>query len=43
VYGVTDADRAAAARRAAESALDAAGVGGEVQVVSARNHGARVE
>jgi beta-ribofuranosylaminobenzene 5'-phosphate synthase len=43
VYGVTDASRADAARAAGESALESAGVGGEVRVVSARNHGARVE
>jgi beta-ribofuranosylaminobenzene 5'-phosphate synthase len=42
VYGVTDANRAEAAVAAGESALDAAGVGGEVRVVAARNHGARV-
>jgi beta-ribofuranosylaminobenzene 5'-phosphate synthase len=43
VYGLTDASRADAARVAGESALDAAGVDGEVRVVSPRNHGARVE
>jgi beta-ribofuranosylaminobenzene 5'-phosphate synthase len=43
VYGVTDARRAGSAREAGRRALDAAGVGGEVRVVSARNHGARVE
>jgi beta-ribofuranosylaminobenzene 5'-phosphate synthase len=43
VYGVTDARRAESAREAGWRALDAAGVGGEVRVVSARNRGARVE
>lgn len=43
VYGVTDADHAAAAREAGEDALDAAGVGGEVRIVRGRNRGARVE
>jgi beta-ribofuranosylaminobenzene 5'-phosphate synthase len=39
VYGVTDADRAATARRAGRRALDAAGVDGRVFVASARNRG----
>ena len=43
VYGITDADRADAAREAAHDALDAAGVEGEVVVTRARNEGARVE
>ncbi|MFC5366914.1 beta-ribofuranosylaminobenzene 5'-phosphate synthase family protein [Salinirubrum litoreum] len=43
VYGVTDTSRAGAAVAAGEAALERAGVGGEVRVVSARNHGARVE
>ncbi|WP_277555114.1 beta-ribofuranosylaminobenzene 5'-phosphate synthase family protein [Halobaculum limi] len=42
VYGVTDADRADAARAAGEAALSAAGVDGSVRVVSARNRGATV-
>jgi beta-ribofuranosylaminobenzene 5'-phosphate synthase len=42
-YGVTDADRAEAARAAGERALDAAGATGRVEVVAGRNHGARVE
>ncbi|GAB3315451.1 GHMP kinase [Haloplanus rallus] len=40
VYGVTDADRAAAARAAGRAALDAAGVDGRVLVVEGRNRGA---
>ncbi|MFY4816412.1 GHMP kinase, partial [Haloarcula sp. AONF1] len=43
VHGVTDAERAAAARDAGERALDAAGVGGEVSVVRASNEGARID
>jgi beta-ribofuranosylaminobenzene 5'-phosphate synthase len=43
VYGVTDVNRAESAREAGERALDAAGVGGEVRLVSARNRGARTE
>lgn len=43
VYGVTDADRADAARAAGRSALDAAGLDGTVTVVQARNTGAAVE
>ncbi|WP_096394973.1 beta-ribofuranosylaminobenzene 5'-phosphate synthase family protein [Halorubrum trapanicum] len=43
VYGVTDADRADAAREAGERALDAAGVGGEVSVARAANEGARID
>jgi beta-ribofuranosylaminobenzene 5'-phosphate synthase len=40
VYGVTDADRAAAARAAGRDALDAAGVDGRVLVAEGRNRGA---
>ena len=40
VYGVTDADRAAAARTAGREALDAAGVEGRVLVAGGRNRGA---
>lgn len=43
VYGLTTAARADAARDAGESALDDAGVGGEVQVVPLSSSGARVE
>jgi beta-ribofuranosylaminobenzene 5'-phosphate synthase len=43
VYGVTDADRAEAAREAAREALAEAGVDGEVAVVAPRNHGAEDE
>ena len=43
VYGVTDAERADAARDAARAALAAADVDGEVGVVAARNRGADVE
>ena len=42
VYGVTDVDRADAARTAGEHALAAAGVDGNVSVVRAANEGARV-
>ncbi|MFB6194931.1 MAG: beta-ribofuranosylaminobenzene 5'-phosphate synthase family protein [Haloplanus sp.] len=42
VYGVTDADRAAAARAAGRDALDAADIDGRVFVAEGRNHGARV-
>ncbi|WP_435062537.1 beta-ribofuranosylaminobenzene 5'-phosphate synthase family protein [Halobaculum sp. EA56] len=42
VYGVTDADRAGAAREAGQRALDAAGVDGDVRVVGPRNRGAEV-
>jgi beta-ribofuranosylaminobenzene 5'-phosphate synthase len=42
VYGVTDATNAEAARRAGETALDAAGVDGTVRLVRGRNRGARV-
>lgn len=42
VYGVTDAARAEAARTAGRTALDAAGVDGEVLVVEGRNDGATV-
>lgn len=40
VYGVTDADREAAARTAGRAALDAAGVDGRVFVAEGRNRGA---
>jgi len=43
VYGVTDADRAEAARAAGERALAAADADGEVLVVEGRNRGATVE
>ncbi|MFB6218364.1 MAG: beta-ribofuranosylaminobenzene 5'-phosphate synthase family protein [Halobacteriaceae archaeon] len=43
VFGVTDAGRADAARRAGERALDAAGVDGDVLVAAPRNRGASVE
>ncbi|WP_232686195.1 beta-ribofuranosylaminobenzene 5'-phosphate synthase family protein [Halobacterium zhouii] len=43
VYGVTDVSRADAAEDAGWSALDAAGVGGDVRVVEPRNVGALVE
>ncbi|AZH26796.1 beta-ribofuranosylaminobenzene 5'-phosphate synthase family protein [Haloplanus aerogenes] len=43
VYGVTDADRAAAAREAGRGALDAAGVDGRVLVAEGRNRGACAE
>lgn len=43
VYGVTDADRAAAARAAGEDALDAAGVDGRVLVAEGRNRGATID
>ncbi|GAB7090036.1 beta-ribofuranosylaminobenzene 5'-phosphate synthase [Halorubrum luteum] len=42
VYGITNADHAAAARDAGEAALDAAGVSGTVDVVRGTNDGARV-
>jgi len=42
VYGVTDRSAAPTAREAADAALDAAGVGGEVRVVAPRNRGASV-
>lgn len=42
VYGVTDVDRAAAARAAGQRALDAAGVAGTVRVVRAADRGADV-
>ncbi|WP_313694084.1 beta-ribofuranosylaminobenzene 5'-phosphate synthase family protein [Halorarum halobium] len=42
VYGVTDAEHAEPAREAGHRALDAAGVGGDVSVVRARNEGAAV-
>ena len=43
VYGVTNADHAAAARAAGESALAAADVDGEVSVVRGANEGARID
>jgi beta-ribofuranosylaminobenzene 5'-phosphate synthase len=43
VYGVTGRAAAAEARDAAETALDTAGVGGEVWVVTPRNAGATVK
>jgi beta-ribofuranosylaminobenzene 5'-phosphate synthase len=43
VYGLTDVDRAAAAREAGERALAAAGVDGTVRVVPFASSGARVE
>lgn len=43
VYAVTDAERADAARAAGGRALDAAGVDGEVSVVSASDDGATVQ
>ncbi|QHS16618.1 beta-ribofuranosylaminobenzene 5'-phosphate synthase family protein [Halopenitus persicus] len=43
VYGVTDAEHAAAALEAGEDALAAAGVDGDVRIVAGRNRGARVE
>jgi beta-ribofuranosylaminobenzene 5'-phosphate synthase len=43
VYGVTDADRAAAAREAGRDALDAAGADGRVLVAEGRNRGATVD
>ncbi|MFB6082543.1 MAG: beta-ribofuranosylaminobenzene 5'-phosphate synthase family protein [Halanaeroarchaeum sp.] len=42
VYGVTDVDHADEARRVGRAALDAAGLSGDVWVVSARNRGASV-
>ena len=43
VYGVTDADRAAAAREAGRDALDVAGVDGRVLIAEGRNRGVTVE
>jgi beta-ribofuranosylaminobenzene 5'-phosphate synthase len=43
VYGVTDAERAEAAREAGRAALDAAGVDGRVVVAEGRNRGALVD
>jgi len=43
VYGVTDAERAAAARTAGRDALDAAGIDGRVLVAEGRNRGATVD
>ncbi|TQQ80560.1 beta-ribofuranosylaminobenzene 5'-phosphate synthase family protein [Halonotius roseus] len=42
VYGITDAGHAEAARDAGRTALEVAGIDGDVQVVAGRNHGARV-
>ncbi|MXR22493.1 GHMP kinase, partial [Halobacterium sp. PCN9] len=42
VYGVTDESRADAAETAGREALEAAGVGGDVQVVAPRNEGAQL-
>ncbi|MBX0295048.1 beta-ribofuranosylaminobenzene 5'-phosphate synthase family protein [Haloarcula nitratireducens] len=42
VWGLTDADGAAAARAAGADALDAAGVDGDVYVVAPRNTGAKL-
>jgi beta-ribofuranosylaminobenzene 5'-phosphate synthase len=42
-YGVTDAERAGAAREAGRAALDAAGVDGRVVVAEGRNRGALVD
>jgi len=43
VYGVTDRERADAAREAGQRALDHAGVDGDVRIAEPRNTGARVE
>lgn len=43
VYGITDETRAQDAREAGHAALEAAGVGGDVFLVSGRNTGARIE
>jgi len=43
VYGVTDAERADAARDAGRTALDAAGVDGRVLIAAGRNRGAEIE
>jgi beta-ribofuranosylaminobenzene 5'-phosphate synthase len=43
VYGLTDRDRAADAREAAEEALEAAGVNGDVRIARGRNVGASVD
>jgi len=43
VYGVTDAEHAADARRAGEAALAAAGLDGKVVIASGRNQGASVD
>ena len=43
VYGVTDAERVAAAREAGRAALDAAGVDGRVLVAEGRNRGVSVD
>ncbi|MBX0323899.1 GHMP kinase [Halomicroarcula sp. F13] len=43
VWGLTDTDGVAAAREAGRTALDAAGVGGEVHVAAPRNTGAKLD
>jgi len=43
VYGVTDAERAEAAREAGREALSTVGVAGEVHLARGRNRGARIE
>jgi len=43
VYGVTDCERADAAREAGQQALDHAGVDGQVRIAEPRNTGARIE
>jgi beta-ribofuranosylaminobenzene 5'-phosphate synthase len=43
VYGVTDAERSAAARAAGRDALDSAGVDGRVLVAEGRNRGVQVD
>jgi beta-ribofuranosylaminobenzene 5'-phosphate synthase len=43
VYGITDADRSAAAREAGRAALNAAGVDGRVLIAEGRNRGAAVD
>lgn len=43
VYGLTDVERATAARDAGAGALDAAGVDGEVTIAQPRNRGATVD
>ena len=43
MYGVTDAERAGAARESGRAALDAAGVDGRVIVAEGRNRGALVD
>ncbi len=43
VYGITNTQQAQMAREAGHAALEAAGVGGDVQVVDGRNRGAQVD